>query len=403
MDQKQLLRLLESNLRKDLRSKLGNEDYDRISVPAEIENFLSEVPKLKENVGRLINYGNLVTTFTIRPVSEALISRALDYGQDAAVGFLSNFLSEDFCSCVEVCLLDGVNVRQRYELMEGIYISPLSEVPSDSLRHLIDTFPRINTASPMSKSFSASYLKSPQLPACAIYRVFKAVPKYFDNLEERKGEKADEGMGILAKIAGLLTILGPCSPIIRRSYCNLASDSFISGFVGSTWGSPYEETKVRSCYMVSCEELASFKLVLDSYLAMREAERKKLDVPLHRLNEAVRHRTPMDRAIDIGIALESLLVGGKEIDYINQTIQNRGAWLLGKDPADRKRISGLLKKLYKARSNSVHSGEVNPEGKLKNVDEILTEGLSLCSGLIRAVINRKGMDWDSWENVRKRT
>lgn len=66
----------ERELRQDLRVRIFGEDYDRISVPLPVKILLSELPGIKENLGKIINYGNTKYTFCVETLGAALISKA---------------------------------------------------------------------------------------------------------------------------------------------------------------------------------------------------------------------------------------------------------------------------------------------------------------------------------------
>ena len=125
---------------------------------------------------------------------------------------------------------------------------------------------------------------------------------------------------------------------------------------------------------------------------MSKTQREKLEVPIHRLNEAVRHDSLVDRAIDLGVAMESLLLA--ELDdtaQISLTLRLRGAWLLGRDFGERKVIYSLLRDLYNCRSSAAHSGKLSKRPKdAARAESALKEGLPLCARAIKEVILRGG-------------
>lgn len=83
---------------------------------------------------------------------------------------------------------------------------------------------------------------------------------------------------------------------------------------------------------------------------------KKLFVPLDRLNKAIRRTDIVDKAIELGIAMDAVfLEKEKELTY---KLKLRAALLLGKNFLERKKIMGLFKILYDLRSKAVHDGHI---------------------------------------------
>ena len=71
-------------------------------------------------------------------------------------------------------------------------------------------------------------------------------------------------------------------------------------------------------------------MAISDWGKLPDARRKKLRVPLERLNRALGATSPIDCAIDLGIALEALLLGElAPNEQISLAFRLRGAWLLG--------------------------------------------------------------------------
>ncbi|MBY3301493.1 hypothetical protein HFO04_01545 [Rhizobium laguerreae] len=110
---------------------------------------------------------------------------------------------------------------------------------------------------------------------------------------------------------------------------------------------------------------------------------------IDRIGRARTSHSPVDKALDLGMALEVALMhenknspaANNEITY---KIATRAAWLLGKDPESRKVAYSIANKIYGHRSAAVHTGRLrnaadfhslNAEGFVRNVVlEILRRG-----------------------------
>ncbi|CAE6971639.1 hypothetical protein R69608_07652 [Paraburkholderia nemoris] len=123
----------------------------------------------------------------------------------------------------------------------------------------------------------------------------------------------------------------------------------------------------------------------------------KLKVPLHRLNEAVKHQNNVDRALDLGIALESLLLAHQPSkEQLSLQFRLRGAWLLGKNGQHRAELFDTFNKLYSYRSFAAHSGAVAPtKTPEEEVKKTLEDGLALCAEAVCKIVEKGGFpEWN---------
>ena len=96
------------------------------------------------------------------------------------------------------------------------------------------------------------------------------------------------------------------------------------------------------------------------------AELDSIARAIDRLGRSRLAPSPVDRALELGIAAEIALMHGlgEGNAEIAHKIGTRAAWLLGRDPADRENVSSEMKKLYAARSQAVHSGVLTSRSKV---------------------------------------
>ncbi|WMS40823.1 HEPN domain-containing protein [Acuticoccus sp. MNP-M23] len=96
---------------------------------------------------------------------------------------------------------------------------------------------------------------------------------------------------------------------------------------------------------------------------------------IDRLGRARLASSPVDRALELGIASEIALMHGhgEGNAEITHKIGTRAAWLLGRNPSERETIFAETKRLYTARSQAVHTGVLSPKSKvdLDAADELV--------------------------------
>lgn len=123
------------------------------------------------------------------------------------------------------------------------------------------------------------------------------------------------------------------------------------------------------------------------------AEGDSLNRAIDRLGRSRLASHPVDRALDLGMAAEIVLMhdNGTSNTEITHKIGSRAAWLLGKDADERATIFDEMKHLYKARSDAVHSGVLPLKSK---VDLDLADQLVV--RVVQAILERgRFPDWSS--------
>lgn len=131
---------------------------------------------------------------------------------------------------------------------------------------------------------------------------------------------------------------------------------------------------------------------------MSSPEQKVMRIALDRLNQALRRQNLVDKAIDLGIALEVILLHGinegdrGEMRYRSSV---RGATFLGENKAERAQIFNRLRDTYDLRSAAVHSGVIKSEKRKKSPEKILEEAIRDTADIARKLIDRGSFpDWD---------
>jgi hypothetical protein len=136
--------------------------------------------------------------------------------------------------------------------------------------------------------------------------------------------------------------------------------------------------------------------ITDAFFGVSALNRRKiLHVPLDRLDRSIHENDFTDRVIDLGIALEALLLHEQKGDRgeLRFRLGLRGAWLLGRDAEERIEIQRALAKVYQLRSDAVHVGKV--ERNDAN-ERLIEQGTVLCRRLIRKMIEAHGrIDWNT--------
>lgn len=363
-------------------------------APSSIVDVLLTFPEVEACVGKYLNFGDGASLFDPHLLAFSIVRKALEDGVDRAVDALYGFLERDYNSRIQVALLYGIKVDREYEIYDGVFISGLEGVPSVRLKELLCEFPI--QEDDYFKDFLYRHFSEPKkLPDAVLYRISQARPKFFSREDPALFDGDFVGTFFLLDVIKLLTLMGPSAIVSVHSFSELHSDELLSNLRSSSGVSSYSGGYSRP-HVVTSGEVECLKLVLVEYFKLNKVQREKFDVPLYRLNEAVRHVNPIDRAIDLGVALESLLLHGEnEKVQLSLQLRLRGAWLLGENAASRKRIYFHLRDLYNYRSGAAHSGRLTKKAKDYALAEAsLKDGLKLCADAIKALIFAKDFLWE---------
>lgn len=267
----------------------------------------------------------------------------------------------------EVSPVVGVKIDREHVLSEGVSLQPgeamfdgLDRAYVSALRELPPFVPR---------------------DSCVLFQSLTVQPAF-----ETRESRAEPVKGVSITI--------PSSDVreeVRRSVrfaCLLACEGAVEIPVAKTLAdgkSPFTKNTVRPHNVFSAYPLVSLPVDVDTvkryYGALATfTEKDSLRRAIDRLGRARLARSPVDQALELGIAAEIALMhaedsGNTEITY---KLGSRAAWLLGKTPVDRSKIFAEIKQLYQARSHAVHSGILSAKSKvdLKSGDRLVAETLA---------------------------
>jgi len=140
------------------------------------------------------------------------------------------------------------------------------------------------------------------------------------------------------------------------------------------------------------------------YLSMNEKIRLPLDISLARLCQAMNTWNDTNKAIDLGIAIESILTKPDTNGELALQIKIIGSKLASDDLEKRKEISSLLNAAYSIRSSAVHDGilkdsyKVNGRGKLRP-SIIMDETFPILRDCLVKIIEKNGLTKDDYEEL----
>lgn len=178
-------------------------------------------------------------------------------------------------------------------------------------------------------------------------------------------------------------------------YTNKTSyiDHPVNGYYGIGGGS-YGSSENQYSLRLDDFDATHTQTLFNDILHLRGDEKNVLFLAIDRLRRSRMQREPVDRAIDLGIALEMIFQynnsGRQETTYKTAF---RMACFLGTSFSTRSSIFEAVKTAYSARSSAVHNGIVKKKKEL----EILPVADKLCCQAALKIISNGGFP-ENWED-----
>ena len=297
---------------------------------------------------------------------------------------LEAWLNAEQVETIATLWVIGLDPGDSFEITNGYWLTKLVDLPDSS-----------DKATYLQQRFGNG--PSAPLPRCAITKRQKInkvwrheSPK--DNLGQEWGDlqrSLYDLAHILNAVPGVL-----CVPYYQTSYnppnCPLGL------FGGSGGGYPLYDVITHSATSAGPEICKTAAELFHAFRGKPEKERGRLNLILGRLSQAKRRVQVEDALLDLGIALEMLLLDeNKAAQQLSLMFKLRGSWLLGADASDRHQRWALLEEIYNARSSVAHTGTLHG-GKpqhLQSSRERLPAYIGLAEEVVRKVVLEGRPDW----------
>lgn len=254
--------------------------------------------------------------------------------------------------------LFGVQVTETVNLAPGVDIIPSTQLPTVTQRDLIHRW--------RSGSFAPEIEQMPDA-VIAMKFPFSRVLRESALEETAPAEFDRDGQEEIAAACAIANSTPVLASTIRAGFDNLVWD----GAVGSrkTLRGRPEDLIAHRMRPAPVMDGPKTRAALDQIKAFQVDEKPTLMTAIRRYHRALMPGSFVDRAIDMGIALELLLLHKCEQNELTFQLRTRGARLLASDPAGREAVFNTLKKAYDLRSTAVHQGVFR--GKPEDLDRAI--------------------------------
>jgi len=363
--------------------ELSDELSDHLGLPRQGLISVSTTPGLKGSI-------------RIEHFAMSLLEDAQRTSAEESVRRLTEFLATNTAEELEVVAVWGFNPTTVVQLLDNISLRSFSSLPLSQEKVRLSVQQSDNP-----------FILTPK-PQAALVREFTYGPIIDANLAPltpSTSERVDQTSRVatLLEIVRVMTLLidGPVSAI---GYWYQAATPVPVVNIGG--GGGFEV--LRQFSLAGSQESISGDQVelVRRYLALPDADRSGLRIPLDRLNSAKLHLHSghiADSVLDLGIALEALLCSDDDPIELSYRFRVRGALLRDGDLTTRNDTSAVLKALYLLRSKVAHGKavtRVHVSGRPSTTDRegigvFLREAIALAMELIKIVIRHGSLpDWE---------
>ena len=355
--------------------------------------------------------GGFSEGFPLDRLLDQLLKIAIARGIEESVSAFDKCTKETHGSAQYLALLEGIKLKTVINVFEGVQLIPLPNSASELPYHLSNVSRRVPenffsgktllvvdcSVSPIfHKPFQASTMQEYEDQESRIFRV-EINSKDFPNL------KIDDfPLNLLCQALSLA-----CHSEVKVSFVTkfLPEDvlyNLSSGFgPGISWSTDQfgNATDAKQSQIDEAKRLYHLLTNLDS------GTLKNLRIPIDRWGKAGTEDNPVDKMIDLGIALESLYLSGTESkNEIRFRFSLHAAWHLGEGTEHRERLMKKFKAIYDWRSAVVHTGKLPKKGRGKKkkpytqeeVREFIRNAQDLCQqAIIKILEDGEFPDWNN--------
>lgn len=307
-----------------------------------------------------------------------------EYGVEAANTNLNKFLDSETIFITGTLWVLGIEVQQSIELENGISIIPIENMPYSPQKELF-----------LEKNYRLSAISKLITPKAAITQLCK-IQKTAGPAVAKRLFQLRQSLQCLTDTALLLNALDDvsCLPFHLTTY---SLPEMPLGIFGSYIGRGYFHDVFgdqSSCLPTS--KLSIINDLINQFSALSPKDKTRMNRVLSRLSQAKRKNQIEDKILDLGIALEMVLLDDNtNNEQLSSTFRLRGSWLIGEDYESRQTVHGQLKEIYKYRSQVAHTGELcrNVPQKKQVVTNNFSTYVHLAEKIIRRIIHQPDINW----------
>jgi len=310
--------------------------------------------------------------------------RANQEGIEVADSDLENFLIREETEVLSVLWLHGVEARETIQITDGISLVPVSQmIDCGHKEEVLRSQSQIETyRSPVTTAALTLTGKTKKIwrsDARDEFRMFHSLHT----------QPLHDAALLLNCLSGVSCVGGA-----QSMYCppNVPFGPFGSGGRSGSAGEILPQNRasiVKEIPPIFCDLFSAFSCLQGKW-------KDQVTRALGRLQQAKCRRNLEDKALDLGIALEMVLLFSEHKnrefpDQLSNHLRLRGTWLVDGGFSERKKNFGILGKIYTHRSEVAHSGTLRDTKKdRRETKELIDCHVELAERIIQKLILNGG-------------
>ncbi len=331
--------------------------------------------------GLMIRHGNGASNFGLS-ASQHLVRCALRGSFDAGLEWFEKIHSLKSANVLEVLPLWGVEIETNIRLFENVDLVTFKSLPDSSQKTtlLAPDFAQ--------QSYRPPYAWTP--PSSALVATWAVSPLYYQGDPDTSLLQAGDS-NLLRQIRLCLSTVAPSCIVPTISWFQYEDADLNFSLLGAGYSIPFMEiqpTQIRSFGVFSSEEAIS---LVSKYLLIGGETKSRINRALDRFDRAMRRHQPEDTAVELAIALESLL--SDEGGELTWKIGLRSALLLAGSKEEKIAARKIVRGVYRLRGKVVHTGSAQQEIKVQGLgnmstQELVAKGVVTTASVLKSVIRR---------------
>ena len=332
-----------------------------------IQSFSYAVDNWLDDEFRL--FGLRSSRLSPRVLLEHLLKIAIAWGAEKAVSIFNDG------TCLEgkqgffqdIASLEGIIVEKEIQVYEGVRFVPF---PSQTTFEFERYFPdRSIHRYDLERNMGTTLLITDR-PMLSIFHnpskeTFDEIPvndlPFQIDTDNIKFPNSEEVNSFRKSFCQALSLVCNSSVQIARKWWFSAEDEIFRPFSGGGMG--YSPKLFGGSVKAGQSEISEAKCLYEKLIDPNSNVGEKLEIPINRWIQSKVNKDPVDKIIDLGIALESLYLSGTESkNEIRFRFSLHAAWHLGEDKEHREGLMKKFKAIYDWRSAVVHTGKLPKKG-----------------------------------------
>lgn len=371
-----------------------------LEFAAALAGALKNEPGFPQDVVIQLHSGNALTGFYPNFLGDPVHRVALKTkNPDATIAWLRRVLATESSAGQYNLAVWGAPVHDVIQLTDDVQLVPFESMPEDARKFGLKNaglwaarLPQYNPLlfMPPSSVLVCSRTMSPAVVSLRNEEQSADVPNPFLEVHE-----------YLHAIALILTAVGPRSLTTATMWFEYSDIDMRQAAILGGAHTKFTEIIPMTLADYPAIDPVVAKAAISGFFSLNDSAKAQVKVALKRLNQAqVRHDIG-DRAIEVAIALESLLGNGNT--ELTHRVSMRGAKLLGGTVEERMRTFDVIKAAYGIRSSMVHTGSGTQEkhricGTRTHANEIIPLAISVCAKVVLKLLSNRAIpEWNRFD------